>query len=238
MNPKVLLVDDDVELTSMLGEYLAADGFDVNVAHTGENGVHAALSGEHAIVVLDVMMPGMSGIEALSRIRANAGPGSSIPVLMLTARGDDTDRVVGLELGADDYVPKPCTPRELAARIRAILRRSQGAGAKGVAENVSSAPLSVGELSVWPEQRRAEWGGKPLDLTSTEFSLLEILVRNAGQAVSKALLSEEAMGRPLTRFDRSIDVHMSSIRHKLGVLPDGRSCIQTVYRKGYQLIRS
>ncbi|HSD39811.1 MAG TPA: response regulator transcription factor [Rhodocyclaceae bacterium] len=238
MNPKVLLVDDDVELTGMLNEYLAADGFDVSVAHSGEAGVQAALSGEHAIVVLDVMMPGMSGIEALGRIRANPGAASAIPVLMLTARGDDTDRVVGLELGADDYVPKPCTPRELAARIRAILRRSQGQGGKGVTENGLSAPLSVGELNVWPEQRRAEWGGKSLDLTSTEFNLLETLARNAGQAVSKAHLSEEAMGRPLTRFDRSIDVHMSSIRHKLGVLPDGRSCIQTVYRKGYQLIRS
>jgi DNA-binding response OmpR family regulator len=158
---------------------------------------------------------------------------------MLTARGDDTDRVVGLELGADDYVPKPCTPRELAARIRAILRRSQGrTGAVGNGEHAVSGPISVGELSVWPEQRRAEWSGRPLELTSTEFGLLEILARNAGQAVSKAQLSEQAMGRPLTRFDRSIDVHMSSIRHKLGVLPDGRSCIQTVYRKGYQLIRS
>jgi len=241
MNPKVLLVDDDVELTGMLSEYLAADGFDVSVAHNGESGVHEALSGEHAIVVLDVMMLGMTGIEALGRIRAgttaNGGVGSGIPVLMLTARGDDTDRVVGLELGADDYVPKPCTPRELAARIRAILRRSQGqTGA--IAAGASDGAIAVGELSIWPEQRRAELGGKSLELTSTEFNLLEMLARNAGQAVSKTHLSEEAMGRPLARFDRSIDVHMSSIRHKLGVLPDGRSCIQTVYRKGYQLIRS
>ncbi|MEC5385505.1 response regulator transcription factor [Uliginosibacterium sp. H3] len=237
MNPKVLLVDDDVELTSMLSEYLVADGFDVSVAHNGEAGVRAALSGDNAIVVLDVMMPGMSGIEALGRIRASSGATSAIPVLMLTARGDDTDRVVGLELGADDYVPKPCTPRELAARIRAILRRSPSANRAPTESNPVSV-ISVGELNVWPEQRRAEWGGKALELTSTEFSLLETLARNAGQAVSKAHLSEEAMGRPLTRFDRSIDVHMSSIRHKLGVLPDGRSCIQTVYRKGYQLIRS
>jgi two-component system OmpR family response regulator/two-component system response regulator CpxR len=240
MNPKVLLVDDDAELTGMLSEYLAADGFDVSVSGNGESGVREALSGEHAIVVLDVMMPGMSGIEALGRIRASAGSvGSSIPVLMLTARGDDTDRVVGLELGADDYVPKPCTPRELAARIRAILRRSQGVtGAAAGASDSSGGAITVGELSVWPEQRRVELSGKPLDLTSTEFNLLEMLARHAGQAVSKGDLSLEAMGRPLARFDRSIDVHMSSIRHKLGVLPDGRSCIQTVYRKGYQLIRS
>jgi len=239
MNPNVLLIDDDVELTDMLREYLVADGFDVCVAYNGETGVHQALSGEHAIVVLDVMMPGMGGIEALGRIRASGGLRSGIPVLMLTARGDDTDRVIGLELGADDYVPKPCTPRELAARIRAILRRSQaGADSRASEEPVASALISVGELNIWPEQRKAEWGGKLIELTSTEFNLLETLARNAGQAVSKAHLSEEVMGRSLTRFDRSIDVHMSSIRHKLGVLPDGRSCIQTVYRRGYQLIRS
>ncbi len=241
MNPKVLLVDDDVELIGMLKEYLSADGFDVTVAYNGADGVREALSETHAIVVLDVMMPGMGGIEALGRIRASTGGGNGIPVLMLTARGDDTDRVVGLELGADDYVPKPCTPRELAARIRAILRRSQMQAPVGAAGNVgmpTNLPISVGDLCIWPEQRRAEWEGRQLELTSTEFSLLETLARNAGQPVSKAHLSEEAMGRPLTKFDRSIDVHMSSIRHKLGVLPDGRSCIQTVYRKGYQLIRS
>ncbi|GAB4060993.1 response regulator transcription factor [Uliginosibacterium sediminicola] len=228
MNPQVVLVDDDAELIGMLKEYLEADGFDVAIANNGERGVAEALSGRYAIAVLDVMMPGMSGIEALGRIRAQ----SSMPVLMLTARGDDTDRVVGLELGADDYVPKPCTPRELAARLRAILRRS-----RQESSNTGGNVISVGDLSVWPEQRRAEWAGRSLELTSTEFSLLEVLARNAGQAVGKASLSEQALGRPLTRFDRSIDVHMSSIRHKLGLLPDGRSCIQTVYRKGYQLIR-
>jgi two-component system, OmpR family, response regulator len=228
MKPQVVLVDDDAELIGMLKEYLEADGFDVAIASNGERGVAEALSGRYAIAVLDVMMPGMSGIEVLGRIRAQ----SSMPVLMLTARGDDTDRVVGLELGADDYVPKPCTPRELAARIRAILRRS-----RQESSNSGGNVINVGDLSVWPEQRRAEWGGRSLELTSTEFSLLEVLARNAGQAVGKASLSEQALGRPLTRFDRSIDVHMSSIRHKLGLLPDGRSCIQTVYRKGYQLIR-
>lgn len=146
-------------------------------------------------------------------------------------RGDDLDRIVGLEPGADDYVPKPCLPRELAARLRAILRRSEQAGEQ------SNAPLVFGALCLRPDQRRVEWAGTPVDLTSTEYNLLEILARQAGRPVSKGDLSQQALGRPLARFDRSIDVHLSSIRHKLGRLADGRSCIQTVYRKGYQLIR-
>jgi DNA-binding response OmpR family regulator len=225
---KVLLVDDDVELVEMLREYLEREGFAVNAVHDGEAGVSEALGGQYAIAVLDVMMPRMNGIEALRQIRL----GSCMPVLMLTAKGDDTDRIVGLELGADDYVPKPCTPRELTARIRAILRRTESQRADG-----ASGPLTVGSLTLRPEQRRAEWDGKPLELTSTEFNLLDVLVRHAGRPVSKALLSEQALGRPLTRFDRSIDVHLSSIRHKLGTLADGRSCIQTVFRRGYQFIR-
>ena len=226
---RVLLVDDDVELVAMLENYLERDGFEVTAVHDGETGAAQALSGEFAIVVLDVMMPGIDGIEALRRIRA----ASQIPVLMLTAKGDGTDRIVGLELGADDYVPKPCTPRELVARIRAILRRSQVAeSAKG-----ASPAIAVGALTMWPEQRRAEWLGSTLTLTSTEFNLLEVLARHAGRPVSKNELSEQALGRPLLRFDRSIDVHLSSIRRKLGTLADGRSCIQTVHRQGYQLIK-
>jgi two-component system OmpR family response regulator/two-component system response regulator CpxR len=176
-------------------------------------------------------MPGVSGLRALAQIRA----ASALPVLMLTARGDDTDRIVGLELGADDYVPKPCTPRELAARLRAILKRT---GRRNGAP-ASAQVLVAGALSLWPGQRRAEYAGRPLELTSTEFSLLEMLARHAGQAVGKAELSEQALGRPLSRFDRSIDVHVSSIRHKLGPearLADGRPVIQTVIRKGYQLL--
>ncbi|WP_091195264.1 response regulator transcription factor [Formivibrio citricus] len=225
----VLLADDDVELAGMLKDYLEQEGFSVTVMHDGESGAQEALSGQYAIAVLDVMMPNMNGIEALRRIRTK----STMPVLMLTARGDDTDRIVGLELGADDYVPKPCTPRELTARIRAILRRTQNTEP----DNAPTAPIIVGALTIRPEQRRAEWDGKPLDLTSTEFNLLEILARNAGRPVNKAVLSEQGLGRPLARFDRSIDVHLSSIRHKLGTLPDGRSYIQTVYRQGYQFIR-
>lgn len=225
---RVLLIDDDVELVGMLKEYLEQEGFAVTAVHDGEAGAVAALSGQYAIAVLDVMMPKLNGVETLRRIRA----GSAMPVIMLTAKGDDTDRIIGLELGADDYVPKPCTPRELTARLRAILRRTQGASSDN-----GNAPLVVGRLTIRPEKRTVEWDGQALDLTSTEFNLLEVLARRAGSPVSKNDLSEQALGRPLTRFDRSIDVHLSSIRQKLGPLADGRSCIQTVYRLGYQLIR-
>ncbi|MDD3517409.1 MAG: response regulator transcription factor [Chromatiales bacterium] len=223
---RVLLVDDDVELLELLRDYLEKDGFEVACVHDGNAGVAAALSGRHDIVVLDVMTPGVSGIQALTQIRT----ATTLPVLMLTARGDDADRIVGLELGADDYVPKPCTPRELAARLRAILKRVGGGAADG------TQPLVAGKLCLWPAQRRAELDGRPLELTSTEFNLLETLARRAGHTVGKSELSKEALGRPLTRFDRSIDVHVSSIRQKLGPLDDGRSRIQTVIRKGYLLV--
>ena len=232
MSTKVLLVDDDVELIEMLRDYLQRDGFAVDAVHDGASAIVAALSGDYAIAVLDVMMPGMSGIEVLRQIRAK----SVLPVLMLTALGDDAERIDGLELGADDYVPKPCTPRELAARIRAILRRTTGAESD-TEHGAAPAVVSVGVLMLWPEQRRAAWGEQPLDLTCTEFNLLEVLARHAGHAVSKDQLSEQGLGRALSRFDRSIDVHVSSIRHKLAPLADGRSRIQTVFRKGYQLIR-
>lgn len=234
MDARVLLVDDDAELAEMLREYLLRDGFAVDLAHDGESGVAAALAGGHAIVVLDAMLPGIDGIEALRRIRA----ASTLPVLMLTGRGDDADRIAGLELGADDYVPKPCTPRELAARLRAILRRTRRGGAEDTPGHAAvPAPIAVGPLVLWPAQRRAEWDARALALTSTEFDLLELLVRSAGRVVSKAELSMQGLGRPLTRFDRSIDVHMSSIRQKLAPLADGRSRIQTVFRKGYQYVR-
>jgi len=227
MAEKILLVDDDVELVEMIRDYLVQEGFDVTMVHDGESGVAQALGGTYAIAVVDVMMPGISGIEVLRRIRQS----SAMPVIMLTARGDDTDRIVGLELGADDYVPKPCTARELTARIRAILKRVGG--------TYSDTPhqIKAGALSLWPERRTVKWEGLPVELTSTEFGLLEVLARNAGQVVSKNDLSEQALGRPLTRFDRVIDVHMSSIRQKLGASADGRSCIQTVIRKGYMLIK-
>ena len=225
---RILLIDDDVDLLDMLKTYLEREEFAVTAIDVAAMGVAAALSADHDLAVLDVMMPNINGIEALRRIRLS----SMIPVLMLTAKGEDADRIVGLELGADDYVPKPCTPRELVARIRAILRRTR------VVEGAEEAPAVIGSglVKVFPGQRRAECGGKPLDLTSTEFNLLEALARNAGRTVSKSTLSEQALGKALARFDRSIDVHVSSMRRKLGTMPDGRSWIQTVVRRGYQLL--
>ncbi|MEW6367123.1 MAG: response regulator transcription factor [Acidobacteriota bacterium] len=225
---RALLIDDDVELSAMLREYLRQEGFEATAVYDGETGVLEALSGRYAIVVLDVMLPGLNGVEVLRRIRSR----SRVPVLMLTARGDDVDRIVGLELGADDYVPKPCTPRELVARLRAILRRSEGGDALG-----HCGPLSAGPLVLWPEKRHAEWDGHTIELTSTEFNLLEVLVQSAGRVVTKAELSEQGLGRPLARFDRSIDAHISSLRQKVGKLADGRSYIQTVRGLGYQFIK-
>lgn len=226
---RILLIDDDVELSGMLKEYLEQEDFEVVAAYDGETGLQEALSGCYALIVLDVMLPRMKGIEVLSRIRIH----SRVPLLMLTAKGDDLDRIVGLESGADDYVPKPCTPRELAARIRAILRRAQ-MREDAVAGNKI---VAIFPLVIWPEKRRAEWRGSPLELTSTEFNLLEVLAVNAGRVVSKSELSIQGLGRPLARFDRCIDVHLSSIRQKLGHLDDGRSFIVTVRGKGYLLIK-
>jgi DNA-binding response OmpR family regulator len=231
MTTKVLLVDDDVDLTAMLSQYLVREGFEVRAEHDGEAGAAEATQGGYAIVVLDIMMPRLSGIEALRRIRAT----SSVPVLMLTARGDNIDRIVGLDMGADDYVPKPCTPGELVARIRAILRRTEGREPMGAASG-SQRVLQAGELMLWPGSRRAMWRGQALELTGTEFSLLEVLARHAGQLVSKQDISLQAYGRPLARFDRRIDVHISSIRQKLGLRPDGQSWIQSVRGLGYQLL--
>jgi DNA-binding response OmpR family regulator len=217
-----LLADDDIELSGMLKQYLSRDGFAVRAVHDGEVAAREALASAYDIVILDVMMPRVDGIEALRRIRAV----SSVPVIMLTARGDDIDRIVGLELGADDYVTKPCTPRELAARLRAILRRTQAVS--------SSGPLGAGELRMYPERRQVEWRGKSLALTSAEFNVLEVLLRNAGRVVTKKEIYEQALGRQIGRFDRSADVHVSSIRQKLG---DASAMIKTVRGIGYHLIK-
>lgn len=224
--PRVLLVDDDVELVAMLRDYLENDGFSVDCRYNGAAGVVAVEQGPCDIVVLDVMMPVLDGFATLAQIRSTA----NVPVLMLTARGDDADRIAGLEYGADDYVPKPCSPRELAARLRAILKRQDRGNDPG------STHLTAGDLVLWPSERRAEDAGVAIELTSTEFGLLEVLAKNVGRPVSKEQLSEEAIGRPLARFDRNIDVHIHRIRSKLKPCADGRSRIQTVVRKGYQLL--
>ncbi|MDP3334439.1 MAG: response regulator transcription factor [Methylococcaceae bacterium] len=225
---KVLIIDDDVELAELFKDYLEQDGFAVDVVHQGEAGLRLALSGDYQLVILDIMLPDIKGTEVLIRIRLQ----SRIPVLMFTARGDDVDRIIGLESGADDYVPKPCTPRELAARIRAILRRTQP-----INDTDGNGPIIAGPLKIWCEKRRASWFDQDLELTSTEFNLLETLAKQFGKIVTKNELSEKALGRPLARFDRSIDVHMSSIRQKLGCQQDGRSYIQTVRGHGYQLVK-
>jgi two-component system OmpR family response regulator len=225
----VLIIDDDVILSGLFQDYLEEEKFQVRTADNGTEGLQLALQGGFDIVILDVMMPDMSGTDVLKAIRQQ----SHVPILMFTAKGDDVDRIMGLESGADDYVPKPCTPRELIARIKAILRRSEITRQQQQDETV----IQTGPLQLWPQLRKAIWFDLALELTSTEFSLLEALARNAGQVVSKNALSEAALGRPLARFDRSIDVHMSSIRHKLGQQQDGHSYIQTVRGKGYQLIK-
>ncbi|HHQ48336.1 MAG TPA: response regulator transcription factor [Acidobacteria bacterium] len=223
---RVLVIDDDLELCELLERYLGNEGFQVESVHDGENGVERALSSEPEVVVLDVMLPGLDGFEVLSRIRRR----SEVPIVMLTARGDEVDRIVGLEAGADDYLPKPFNPRELAARLRAVLRRAvpgPGGSASGV--------LCVEDLELDPGARAAFVGGQPVELTGTEFSLLELLARNAGQVVTREELSREVLERRPNPFDRSLDVHISNLRRKLGPLPDGGERIKTVRAKGYVL---
>ena len=225
---RILLVDDDLELCSMQGQYLSNEGFAVQMYHDGESGLEEALSGDYDLILLDVMMPKLNGIEVLRRLRIH----SNVPVLMLTAKGDDIDRIIGLELGADDYVSKPCTPRDLVARVRATLRRAD----PDKQDSSQLQPLKVGALTISAASRSAAWQDNLLDLTSTEFNLLEILCRRAGRTISKEDLSMHTLGRPLARYDRSIDVHVSNLRQKLGALKDGRSPIQTVRGIGYQLV--
>jgi len=225
VSARILLVDDDVELASMLSEYLTIEGFETVCAHSGEQGIEETARQSFDAIVLDVMLPGLNGIEVLRRLRER----SPVPVLMLTARGDHVDRIVGLELGADDYVPKPCPPRELVARLRAILRRTRGGDQPG-------GMLSAGLLVLWPARRRVTCNGAPLTLTSTEFNLLEVLLRDVGRVVSKQDLYSKGLGRPMGRFERSIDVHVSSIRHKLAEAAGDRVRIESVRGVGYQLV--
>ncbi|WP_373740323.1 response regulator [Neisseria sp.] len=224
---RVLLVDDDALLTELLTEYLTAEGLNVHSVPDGEAGVTEILTGQYDVVILDSMMPKMNGLDVLKSVRSQS---SAVPVIMLTAKGDDIDRIIGLEMGADDYVPKPCTPRELLARINAILRRAQRSGEQTNAPN----SISVSDVVLYPAKRQASIKDQPLELTSTEFNLLEVLMRHAGQVVSKETLSVEALDRKLAKFDRSIDVHISSIRHKLG----DASLIQTVRGLGYLFVKN
>jgi DNA-binding response OmpR family regulator len=221
----LLLVDDDVELCEILTEYFSAEGFDVESAHDGVRGLERARSGEHAIMILDLLLPGVRGLDVLRQLRVH----SNIPVLILTARGDDVDRILGLELGADDYLPKPFNSRELIARVRAILRRARPSG--------EAARIVVGDVALDPLARQAWREGRPLSLTMAEFVLLEAFLRHAGQVLSRGRIAEQVLGRRLASFDRSIDVHVSNLRKKLGDAAGAREHIRAVRGEGYVFAR-
>jgi two-component system, OmpR family, response regulator CpxR len=221
---RILLVDDDAELCSLLGEFLRREGFDVSAEHDGEPGLEHALRGDSDLVVLDVMLPGMDGFEILRRLRSR----SRVPVIMLTARAEDVDRIVGLELGADDYLGKPFNPRELAARIRAIVRRLEPRPHAGV-------PIEIDAVRLDPAARTVTCNGTPVELTTLEFDILEILMRAAGRIVSRDDLMEALYNRKATAFDRSVDMHISHLRKKLDT---AGALIKTVRGSGYQFCRT
>lgn len=223
---RLLIADDDVDLCALLQAYLGAEGFAVSLAHDGLSALETATASPFDLVILDVMMPGKDGFEVLKQLRKR----QLTPVLMLTARGEDADSITGLELGADDYLAKPCNPQVLVARIRAILRRAEAV------EATPAALLCVGDLSLNRHSRKLQRGDETLVLTSTEFSVIEVLLRHAGETVAKDLLSREALGRELGRYDRALDMHISNLRHKLGPLADGSERILTVRGNGYQYV--
>lgn len=246
--PRVLIVEDDERLATLTQDYLRKNGLEVAIETDGNRAIRRIITEQPDMVVLDVMLPSSDGLTVCREVRQQYHN----PILMLTARTDDMDQVLGLEMGADDYVAKPCTPRELTARIRAILRRTGSgtaaagdgagmAGAAGAAGAMSGGRLTpevltAGALTLWPGSRRVQWHGEALALTSTQFNLLEALVRSPGTLVTKADLSERALGRKLGRFDRSIDVHISALRQKLAeqAPPQADSPITTVRGQGYQ----
>jgi two-component system, OmpR family, response regulator CpxR len=224
---KILLVDDDQELCELLARYLQREGIDVDQVHKGPDGLRQALTQPYDAMVLDVMMPGMTGLEVLTELRKK----SQLPVVMLTAKGDEMDRIVGLEIGADDYLPKPCNPRELIARLRAVLRRSQP---EPVTKNADV--IRVDELEINHSQHHVLKNNEPLELTVTEYNILNTLVSHLGNVVEKNQLAEEAMSRSLTLFDRSLDMHLSNLRKKLGVHDDGQTRIKTIRGVGYMYV--
>jgi DNA-binding response OmpR family regulator len=225
----VLLIDDDEELGSLLSRFLEKEGFEIHIELDGSSGLARALSGGFCAVILDVMMPGMNGFDLLRELRRT----SNVPVVMLTARGQDVDRIVGLEMGADDYLAKPFNPRELAARLRAIQRRVRQVPSAPLAPDTKRV-LTVGDVELNPRARVVKRAGDEVVLTSVEFALLEILMRAAGHIVSREDLSTQGLGRRLSQSDRSIDVHVSNLRKKLGVSPAGGDRIKTVRGCGYQ----
>lgn len=222
---KVLIIDDDEELCELVSEYLTVEGFDISCVNDGETGLRHALSGEYDMAILDVMLPKMNGFDVLRTLREE----SKLPVIMLTARGDDMERIVGLEIGADDYLPKPFNPRELAARLRAILRRTSPVDG----EADGNEKLDVDGVQLSPASRITTRDGEEINLTSVEFGLLHELLKEAGKIVKKEDLSESVLERKLSPYDRSLDMHISNLRKKLGVRADGSERIKTIRSVGY-----
>ncbi len=231
MATRLLIIDDDVKLCRLIGDYLGPLGYQVETAHNGVEGLERAMHEPFAAVILDVMLPGKNGFDVLQELRKH----SQIPVLMLTALGDEPDRIVGLEIGADDYLPKTFSTRELLARLRAVLRRS--AVTARVREPAREAPVSVGELWIDPEQRVATFESKPLSLTPVEYDLLLALARSAGRVRTREQLLLEAADRDFEAFDRAIDVHISALRRKLGDDPRAPRIIETVRGAGYRMLK-
>ena len=224
---KILVIDDDAELCELVSEYLESEGFEIDTEGSGDHGADRALESDYDLIILDVMLPGINGFEALRRIRSQ----SNVPVLMLTARGDDVDRIVGLEIGADDYLPKPFNPRELVARIHAILRRSSAhANADAAALNEK---VAIGDIQLDKGSRTVTRDNNPIHLTAMEFDVLEVLLRNAGRVVERENLVEKVLDRKYSPYDRSIDVHVSNLRKKLGHEVDGMERIKSVRQIGY-----
>lgn len=222
---KVLIIDDDEELCDLVSEYLTVEGFETTAVHDGETGLSRALSGEYDLAVLDVMLPKINGFDVLRNLREKSG----LPVLMLTARGDDMERIVGLEIGADDYLPKPFNPRELVARLRAILRRASNEDAN----NLPAEKINIDDLELSASSRSVKRSGEELAVTSVEFDLLSALLQEAGKVVKKEDLSEHVLERRLSPYDRSLDMHISNLRKKLGPRADGSERIKTVRSVGY-----
>jgi DNA-binding response OmpR family regulator len=232
----ILVIDDDRELVDLLKEYLVPEGFTVDAAFDHASGMNKAMRGEDELVILDVMLPGGSGFELLKRMRAES---STTPVLLLTARGDAVDRIVGLQIGADDYLPKPFDPRELVARIHAILRRTRAASSKSEnPEAEEDTSVRVGDVALSTSTRTVTLGDNVVDLTTLEFNLLEVLLRRAGTIVTRDDLAVLAMGRPLAPFDRSVDVHISKLRRKLSGRADSESRIKSIRGVGYMYAAS
>jgi two-component system, OmpR family, response regulator CpxR len=227
---RVLVIDDDIGLCELVAEYLEPEGYKVEAVHDGEAGVERALSAEHELAVLDVMLPGINGFEVLRRIRAR----SRLPVVMLTARGDDVDRIVGLEIGADDYLPKPFNPRELVARINAVLRRARP---DEQLEKQTRETLNVGDLEMDERTRTVRRTGEAVELTAVEYDLLKRLLQEPGHVITKEELVKDVLHRNLSPFDRSIDMHVSNLRKKLGHHARGMERIKTVRGVGYIYVR-